>query len=100
MCVLSCLVISDSATPWTVAHQAPLSMGFFRQEYWSGLPFPPIGDLPHPVIEPMSPMSPALAGIFFTTEPPIEREAPPLSLFLIGYLKSETCHILFTDEVQ
>ena len=43
------------ATLWTVAHQAPLSMGFFRQEYWSGLPFPPLGDLPDPEIEPMSP---------------------------------------------
>ena len=40
------------ATPWTEAHQAPLSMGFFRQEYWSGLPFPPLGDLPDPGIEP------------------------------------------------
>ena len=47
-------------TPWTVAHQAPLSMGFFRQEYWSGLPFPPPGDLPNPGIKPESPMSPAL----------------------------------------
>ena len=53
-------VTSDSAIPWTVAHQAPLSMGFFRQEYWSGLPFPPPGDLPNPGIEPESPMSPAL----------------------------------------
>ena len=41
-------------TPWTVAHQAPLSMGFSRQEYWSRLPFPPLGDLPNPGIEPMS----------------------------------------------
>ena len=46
-------------TPWTVARQAPLSMGFSRQEYWSGLPFPP-GDLPDPGIEPVSPVSPAL----------------------------------------
>ena len=46
-------------TPWTVAHQAPLSMGFFRQEYWSGLPRPPPGDLPDPEIEPISPLSPA-----------------------------------------
>ena len=53
------------ATPWTVAHQAPQSMGFSRQEYWSGLPFPSPGDLPDPRIEPMSP---ALAGRFFTTE--------------------------------
>ena len=43
------------ATPWTVAYQAPPSMGFFRQEYWSGLPFPSPGDLPDPGIEPGSP---------------------------------------------
>ena len=42
-------------TPWTIAHQAPLSMGFSRQEYWSGLPFPPPGGLPNPGIEPRSP---------------------------------------------
>ena len=48
-------VVSDSATPWTVAHQAPQSMGFSRQEYWSGLPFPSPGDLPDPGIEPRSP---------------------------------------------
>ena len=50
-------------TPWTAARQAPLSMGFSRQEHWSGLPCPPPGDLPHPGIEPKSP---ALAGRFFT----------------------------------
>ena len=51
-----CSVMSGSfATPWTVASQAPLSMGFFRQEYWSGLPFPPPGDLPDPGIEPSFP---------------------------------------------
>ena len=55
------------ATPWTVDHQAPLSMGFPRQEYWSGLPFPSPGDLPDPGFKPTSP---ALAGGFFTTEPP------------------------------
>ena len=58
------------ATPWTVARQAPLSMGFSRQEYWSGLPCPPSGDLPDPGIEPASLASPALVGRFFTTEPP------------------------------
>ena len=52
---------------WTVAYQASLSMGFSRQEYWSGLPFPSLGDLPDPGIEPESP---ALAGRSFTTEPP------------------------------
>ena len=56
------------ATPWTLAHQAPLSIGFSRQEYWSGLPFPSSGDLPHPGIELASPASPALAGGFFTTD--------------------------------
>ena len=54
-------------TPWTVAHQAPLSMGFSRQEYWSGLPFPPPADLPDAG---MVPASPALADGFFPTEPP------------------------------
>ena len=47
--------MSDSVTSWTVAHQAPLSMEFSRQEYWSGLPFPSPGDLPDPGIEPGSP---------------------------------------------
>ena len=55
------------STPWTVTCQALLFMGFSRQEYWSGLPFPSPWDLPDPGIEPASP---ALAGGFFTTEPP------------------------------
>ena len=55
------------ATPWTVAHQAPLSMGFCRQEYWSGLPFPSPGDLSDPGIELVSFVSPVLAGRFFTS---------------------------------
>ena len=68
MCVL---VASDSATPWTATRQAPLSMGFFRQEYWSGLPFPSPGDHPNPGIKPETPVSPALVtGGFSTTEPP------------------------------
>ena len=54
-------------TPWTVTCQAPLSMGFSRQEYWSGLPCLPPGDLPKPEIDLSSLMSPALAGRFFTT---------------------------------
>ena len=54
------------STPWTVAHQAPLSMEFSMQEYWSGLPFPSPGGLPDPGIKPRCP---ALAGEFFTTEP-------------------------------
>ena len=56
-------------TPWTVAHQAPRSMGFSWHEYWGGLPCPPPGDLPYPRIEPMSLIAPALAGMFFTVEP-------------------------------
>ena len=55
------------ATPWTVAHQAPQSMGLSRQEYWSGLPLPSPGHLPDPGTEPMSLTSPALAGGFFST---------------------------------
>ena len=58
------------ATLRTVAHQAPLPMGFFRQKYWSRLPFPPPGDLPDPRIEPESLTSPALAGGFFPLVPP------------------------------
>ena len=54
-------------THWTVAHQAPLSLGFSKQEYRSGLPCPPLEDLPNTVIEPTSLMSPALAGRFFMT---------------------------------
>ena len=65
--LFSRLVVSDSfATPWTVARLAPLSMGFPRQEDWSGVPLPSPGDLPNPGIEPVSL---ALAGGFFTAEP-------------------------------
>ena len=60
------------ATLWTLAHQAPLFMGFSRQEYWSRLPCPPPGDLPNPEIKPPSLMSPALAGRVFTTSTPWE----------------------------
>ena len=57
------------ANPWTVAHQAPLSMGFFRQKYWSGLPFLSPGVLPDPGIELTSPASPALQADSLPTEP-------------------------------
>ena len=59
--------MSNSATPWTVARQDPLSTGFSRQEYWSGLPLPPLGDPPDPGIEPTSLKSPELAGGLLTT---------------------------------
>ena len=63
----SCVQLSK--TLWTIAHQVPLSMGFSRQEYWSGLPFPPRGDPPNPAIEPGSP---ALQADSLPTEPPGE----------------------------
>ena len=66
-----------SVIPWSVACQAPLFMGFFRQEYWSGLPFPSTGDIPDSGIKPMSLVPPASAGRFFTTEP---LEKPPNGL--------------------
>ena len=69
MCVLSHSVVSDSfSTPWKVACQVPLTMGFSRQEYESGLLFPPPGDHPNPGIEPESPVCPAMAGGLFTTD--------------------------------
>ena len=65
--LLSLQLVSDSVTPWTVARQAPLSMGFSRQESWSWLPFPSPGDLPDPGIEPGS--STLAGGGFFTRDP-------------------------------
>ena len=67
------------ATPWTIVCQAHLSMGFSRQKYWSGLPFPPLGDLPEPRIGAKSPATPALSGTSFTTKLP---RKPILSLLL------------------
>ena len=62
--------MSNSLWLWTVARQAPLSMGFSRQEYWSGLPCPPPGDLPDPGIEPESPVAPELQAGSLPLEPP------------------------------
>ena len=74
ICVCVCVCVCESlshvqlfATPWTVAHQAPLFMAFSRQEYWSGLPFPSLGDLPNSGIEPESP---ALQTDSLPSEPP------------------------------
>ena len=69
-CSYCCLVAKSCLTllrPWTITCQAPLSMGFPRQAYWGGLPFPSLGDLPDPGIKPVHP---ALAGRFFTAKPP------------------------------
>ena len=63
--MLSCIQLF--VTPWTIAHQVPLSVGFSRLEYWRKLPFSSPVDLPDPRIEPVSLMSPVLAGRFFTT---------------------------------
>ena len=87
------------AVPWAVAHQAPLSMGFSRQENWSGLPFPTTRDLPHPEIEPVSP---ALAGRFL---PVCYLESPRLKVYLevkvliflrLGFLNSKWDTIFLT----
>ena len=69
--MLSCFSrVQLLVTPWTVARQAPLSMGFSRQEYWSELPFPSPEDLPNPGIEPMFLTSPALRSVLLPPVPP------------------------------
>ena len=87
--VLCCCVITKScltlATPLTIAHQVPLPMGFPRQEYWSGLPFPSPGDIPDPEIEPKSP---ALACKFFTTEPP----GKPINRWILPFATIQINH--------
>ena len=70
------------ATPWMVAHQVPLSMGLFRQEYWRGLPFPSPGDLPDPRTEPVSP---PLASGFFTNAP-LGKPRWYMSIFIYSYV--------------
>ena len=79
------------ATVWTVAHQAPLSLGFSRQEYWSGLPCPPPGDLPNPGIKTAFLMSPALADGFSTTElaGTLPTDIPQIATFLPSW---DGCH--------
>ena len=79
------------ATPWTVACQPPLSVGFSRQEYLSGLPFPSPGDLPNPGIKSTSPTYPALAGRFFTIAPP--RRFQSVDLCRPGFLSLDTIDI-------
>ena len=86
LCAYSLSRIRLFVTPWTVAHQAPLSMGFFRREYWNGLPFPPLGkyvaisplrDLPDPGIESASPVSLSLQADSLPPEPP--RKPPSIT---------------------
>ena len=80
-----CSFLSDSVNSRTVAHQASLFMGFSRQEYCSGFPFPSPRDLPHPGIEPMSLASPALAGRFFTTELPGKPQISYLFIYIPSF---------------
>ena len=70
VCVCALSRVCLFMTPWTIAHQAPLSLGLSREEYWSGLPFPSSEDFPNPGIKHRSLVSPEMAGRFFTTEPP------------------------------
>ena len=89
--------MSDFVTPWTVARQAPLSMGFSKQEYCSGLPFPSPRDLPHPGIESESLTSPASAGRFFTTAPP---EKPIVAKNLPNVVKDENLQNEETESIS
>jgi len=95
-CVLSLKRVQLFETPWTVAPKAPLSMEFSRQEYWSGLPFPPLGDLPNPGIKPTSLASPASAGGFFTTVPP----GKPQDWLYETLLKAKHCYKDGRQEVK
>ena len=96
----SCVQLS--VTLWTVARQAPLSTGFSRQEYWSGLPCPPPGDLPHLGMDPTSRMSPTLTVGFFTTSPPRKPICMHLSSLsekaMAPYSSARACKILWTEE--
>ena len=88
VCVCVCVLshVQLFATLWIIAHQAPLSMGFSRQEYWSRLPFPSTGDLLHPGIKPVSPASPAL-------------QADSLSLKPLGHLVRKISSVQFSRSV-
>ena len=92
--MLSCVShVRPFATLWTAACQAPLSLGFFRQEYWSGLPCPPPGNLPNPGIKPASLTSPVLAGIFFNTSATWEA----LFFFFFIYIDGYKCFLSIID---
>ena len=92
--LFSCSVVCDSfVTVWTVAYQAPVSLGFPRQEYWSGLPFPSPGDLPDPEIEPESPGLPADS---LPPEPPgMPKMMSNWPCHLLGHKGLNSCHFGF-----
>ena len=85
MCSVASVMSNSFVTLWTVTYQAPLSMRFSRHKYWSGLPCPPPRDLPNPGIEPTSPVSPALAGGFFTTRATWEALIVKVLVDFLGY---------------
>ena len=87
---------NNSVIPWTIAHQAPVSKGFSRQEDWSGLPFPSPRDLLNPGIEPVSLRSPASAAVFFTTVPPESwpSHAPGIAFCKPGQLPGILRHLV------
>ena len=100
MCAKSLSHVRLFVTLWIVACQAPLSMGFSRQECWSGLPFPPSGDLPDPGIEPTSLMFPALAGGFFNTRATCQALPSPRPLNnMQGVAKKTITLSMFLDEI-
>ena len=85
------------STLWTAAHQAPLSMGFSRQEYWSGLPCPPPGDLPNPGIKLRFLTSPALAGGFFTTSTTWEAFSASTPICKVIFVQHPATNMVFSD---
>ena len=95
---------SDFATPWAVAHKAPLSMGSYGQEYWGGLPCPSPEDLPDPRIKPASPV---LSGGHLTSEPPgkpiqcqIEHHAPLVRFLFISHLEKAASSLHHTHPAK
>ena len=102
VCEMSCLCVCSRylqlfGTLWTVTHQAPLSIGFSRQEYWSGLLFPPPGDLPNSEIKLESPMSPALQADSLTAEPsgkPVKCHGKHQLFYIFTYFYFFVCTVL------
>jgi len=98
-CVLSHFsCVQLFVTIWTVVHQPPLFIWFHKQEYWSGLPCPPAGDLPHPGIKTRSLMSPALAGGFFTTRANWEVQILKIFILKSSYRLYNNVYILITSD--
>ena len=98
-CVLSHFsCVQLFVTIWTVVHQPPLFIWFHKQEYWSGLPCPPPGDLPHPGIKTRSLMSPALAGGFFTTRANWEVRILKIFILKSSYRLYNNVYILITSD--